>query len=191
MRCVIVLAVVIMLIRGCFIMIYIICMFLYVSNFVYGMEVDKENLEPKNIVESTIIPFPKMDPITRKINKLEMDLNCYVGFVDKYESRIDDLIEIGFFTKEFAQQNEAAMQILHDIFSNKKGGENWDSIPFAFKNNPKFFFEDMEALHVLIKSKEAEQNERIQFLLNEMRESFLIVQWMVIYYWNNKVWFLS
>ncbi len=172
---------------------YFIYIFLGISSFGWAAEGD-ENKHPniKNTGSGSILEvYPKVDPITRKVSELELTLNYYNGFVENYVDEINNLTELGFFEEDFAVQNESVMQILHNIFSNKNGGENWNPISFRFKERPQILLKDMEKLQETLIGQDAETNKVIKSLLREINSPFFTTQWMVVYYWQNKSWFFK
>lgn len=170
---------------------YIFYMFICTLNFVWGAEIDKENSIPENTNRGSVhLSYAKIDSITRRISELEMARNRYTSFISKYDEELDRLDALSFFEADFADKNAEVMSILHDIFSNKMGGENWHTISYEFKNHPIIFLKELGDLKERIKTRGLEPNEELKGLLNEMSESFFITQWMIIYYWNNKDWFL-
>lgn len=171
---------------------YFFFVYILAINFVYGSDIDKENASPESANRRNIHSgYAKIDPVSRQISELEMARNRYTSFVEKYDEELNRLEDLLFFEAGFADENEEVMNILHGIFSNKAGGENWHAVTYEFKNHPLIFLEELNGLKDRIKMRTEESNVRARELLDDMSESFFITQWMVIYYWNNKSWFLG
>lgn len=158
----------------------------------YGAEVsdpktdmDKPSVAKKLIVSHPTCLCPQSGGYSKK-EMLQIRRNCLNTFMDDFWTEISTLSDAGFFEGKINKYDENIMNLLNRIVKNE-GRHNWNNITIAFEGTPQDFFRDIKDLADLIEARHTETDSEIVSLLEEMREPLIVVKWVTIYYWNNRM----